>query len=227
MSISAFDTPARKLHRAPINKMDKATIVSIYPKVIPSLNHTIFPGEFAIPKGTYEKPGILVVGPSSWFKEMEEGQPDLEIPVGSLSVADSIIRDWASGLFGCDMDGSMPGVFYIQGELSLETVKKDHKAQLDLAVVKQKKFYAGLVEYADSLWVRSQGNPKSISEDMRLAAQELQIKDKPWMKNFTDFALQECPACGNLRNPNYPVCPNCKAIINKEKAKELGIAFSA
>lgn len=225
--MSTFDMPTRKLHRAPVNEMDKTTIVSIFPKNILSVNYTMFPGDFIVPKGSYEKPGILVVGPSSWWKEMEDlNQDPFEVTVGSLSVANSIINDWVNGLFGCDQATSMPGIFYVLGKKTAEEVKKDHKTQLDLAVVKQKKFYSTLIEYADSLWVRTQGNPKSISEDMKLAAQELSIKDKPWMKDFTNFAMQECPACGNLRNPNYPVCPNCKAVIDKEKAKSLGIAFS-
>jgi hypothetical protein len=228
MPESAFAPLNRRLHRAPVNEQDKTTIVSIFPRPVHSLNFTIFPGDFVVPAGSYDKPGILVVGPSSWWKDMEDlSQDPFEVTVGSLSVANSIVKDWMGGLFGCDMQGSAPGVFYLNGELNLITIKKDHKGALDLALAKQRKYYQTLVEYADSLWVRSQGNPKSISDDMRLAAQELQVKDKPWMKDFTNFSLQECPACGQLRNPNYPVCPNCKAVIDKEKAKALGLAFGA
>src|SRR5688572_30139495 len=191
MPAETFAPLNRRLHRAPINDQDKTTIVSIFPKPIASLNYTMFPGDFTVPKGSYEKPGILVVGPSSWWKDMEDlNQDPFEVSVGSLSVANSIVKDWMGGLFGCDMQTSMPGVFYLNGNLTVEIIKKDHKAALDLALLKQRKYYQTLVEYADSLWVRSQGNPKSISDDMRLAAQELSVKDKPWMKDFTNFSYR-------------------------------------
>ncbi len=228
MAMDTFAPVNRKLHRAPVNIMDKTTIVSIFPKNVTSLNYTLFPGDFTVPKGTYEKPGILVVGPSSWWKEMEDlNQEPFEVTVGSISVADSIIRDWMGGLVGCDMATAMPGIFYVNGEKTVELVKKEFKAQLDLALVKQKKYYETLIQFADVSWINYQGHPRSISEDMKLAATELQIKDKPWMKDFTDFKLQDCPACGHLRNPNYPVCANCKTVIDKEKAKLMGLAFSA
>jgi hypothetical protein len=204
MAIDAFAPLTRKLHRAPVNIMDKTTIVSIFPKKITSLNYTLFPGDFTVPVGSYEKPGILVVGPSSWWKDQEDlNQDPFEVSVGSLSVAHSIIKDWMEGLTGCDMEGSMPGVFYVNGEKTLIDIKKECKAQLDLAATKQKKFFQTLIEHADMLWVTYQGNPRAISEDMKLAAHELQIKDKPWLKDSVAFAMQNCPACGSLRNPDF------------------------
>jgi uncharacterized OB-fold protein len=36
-----------------------------------------------------------------------------------------------------------------------------------------------------------------------------------------------CKACGTLVLPNFPVCPNCKAIVDEEKAKVLNIKFAS
>lgn len=223
MSINIFDIRPRKTHRAPVNQMDKTTIVSIYPKNVPSHNSTIFPGDFLIPAGTYDKPTVLTVGSSSWWKDMEGDQDPFEVVVGSILVADSIVKDWARGLMGCNLEDSMPGLFYIEGTKTSEEVKKNHKNLLDLAAAKQKKYYETLIELGDVLWVSFQGSPRTISEDMRLAATELGIKDKAWMKDSVDFRMQNCPACGNLRNPAYPICPNCKTVIDKDKAKLIGI----
>jgi hypothetical protein len=62
---------------------------------------------------------------------------------------------------------------------------------------------------------------------MRLAARMLNLENsKPWMKDIMTMALVHCVACGALRNPDYPVCGSCKAIVDPEKAKSLGLTFA-
>src|SRR6266576_4523463 len=88
----------RKLIRAMKNPMDKCTIVSIFPKVIDEVKYTIEPGRFHIEPGTFEKPSILVVGSSSWWREIDVEQPMLEIPNSSIQIAESVIKDYCNGL---------------------------------------------------------------------------------------------------------------------------------
>lgn len=211
--------------RAPVNPLDKSTVVSIYPKEIDEVKHTIQPGRFIIPPGSYDKPSILVVGPSSWWKEVDEHQPLLEIPVSSIQIADSIIKDYCNGLLACDMANSMPGIFYIPGDLKVIDLVKSYKHELDKALVRQRNWYSQLIKFADALWARSNGNPLTISDDMRLAAKELNLQTKDWMKDFQMVDMVRCIACGSLRNPMFPVCPTCKAISDPIKAKELGLEF--
>lgn len=211
--------------RAPVNPLDKSTVVSIYPKEIDEVKHTIQPGRFIIPPGSYDKPSILVVGPSSWWKEVDEHQPLLEIPVSSIQIADSIIKDYCNGLLACDMANSMPGIFYIPGDIRIVDLVKSYKHELDKALVRQRNWYSQLIKFADALWARSNGNPLTISDDMRLAAKELNLQTKDWMKDFQMVDMVRCIACGSLRNPMFPVCPTCKAISDPIKAKELGLEF--
>lgn len=218
----------RRTIRATPNPLDKATIISIFPKVMPpEKKPTIQPGIFQIPYGTFTKPGLLVVGPSSWWKETDEGQPLLEIPHSALTVAHSVVRDWAVGLLACDMGDIRPGVFYIPGEITeADLIKKvEYKALLEQANVRQKNWFAELVRIADTLWARTNGNPLTISDDMKLAAKELGL-EKPWIKDFTHISMVNCKACGALKNPAYPVCPNCKSVDNPEAAQKLGIVFA-
>lgn len=202
----------RRPVRAPINPMDKSTIVSIYPKEIDERKVTIEPGRFIIPPGSITNPSVLVVGPSSWFREIDDEQPIIEIPVSSILVAESVVRDYANGLLGCDMGGKMPGLFYIPGAFTADKVKREFSESLKIAETKQKNFYLELVHIADANWAQSNGNPRSINEDMRLAAKELGLESKDWLKNFQMVAMERCFACGSLRNPEYPVCATCKAI---------------
>lgn len=211
--------------RAPVNPLDKSTVVSIYPKEIDEVKHTIQPGRFIVPPGSYDKPSTLVVGPSSWWKEVDEHQPLLEIPVSSIQIADSIIKDYCNGLLACDMANSMPGIFYIPGDIRIVDLVKSYKHELDKALVRQRNWYSQLIKFADALWARSNGNPLTISDDMRLAAKELNLQTKDWMKDFQMVDMVRCIACGSLRNPMFPVCPTCKAISDPIKAKELGLEF--
>src|SRR3990167_5640556 len=133
---------ARRVIRAPINPLDRSTVISIYPKDIVEVKHTIQPGIFKIPKGSYKVPSITVIGPSSWWRELDDSQPLLEIPVSSVQVADSIV------------------------------ILSKHRTELETAKNRQQNWFANLVKIGDTLWSRSNGNPIAISDDMRLAAQE-------------------------------------------------------
>ena len=212
--------------RAPTNPLDKTTVVSLFPREIDEIKHTIQPGRFLIPAGSLEKPGILVVGSSSWWKEIDQDQPLLEIPVSSIQIGESIVRDYCNGILGCNMGDTMPGLFYVPGEWSLNDIKTKSKALIEAANTKQRNWYQVLIRLADTLWARTNGNPLTISEDMRLAARELNLINKEWIKDTQAVELIRCIACGHLKNPLYPVCSNCKAISDPAKAKELGLVFA-
>lgn len=211
----------RRTIRGPINPLDKSTVISIFPKDIEEKKPTIQPGIFKIPAGTIEKPGILIVGPSSWWRDIDEEQPLLEIPVSSLQIADSVVRDYLNGYLGCNMDSHMPGLFYVMGcktnqkgepdaIATQEWVKKEYKSELEKAYTRQQNWYTLLIKMADSLWARSNGNPLAIADDMRLAARELNLTaTKDWMKEFTMIDMVRCKACGSLKNPQFPVCAAC------------------
>ena len=216
----------RRTIRAPVNPLDKSTVVSIFPKQIFEKKHTIQPGVFEISPGSYDKPAILVVGPSSWWKEIDENQPLLEIPHSSIQVADSIVRDYCNGILACDMADNMPGLFYIPGEWTVEKLKKEKFVDLNSANTKQKNWFTALVRMADALWSRSNGNPLTISDEMKIAARELNLINKEWLKDSQTMELIRCQACGSLKNPLYPICSNCKAITDPIKAKELGLVFA-
>lgn len=215
----------RRTTRAPVNPLDKSTVFSIFPKAIKEEKATITPGIFEIPPGTVEKPARLIVEPSSWWKEIDEHQPLLEIPISSIIVADSVVKDYCNGLFCCNMGDKMPGIFYLPGDVTIAQLQKEFKHILDKAIARQRNWYSALVAQGDSLWARSHGNPLAISLDMKLAANELGLQ-KDWLRDFQAVELVKCIACGSLRDPDYPICANCKAIVDPEAAKKFNIQFA-
>lgn len=217
----------RKTTRAPINPLDKATVISILPKSIREVKPTIEPGIFVLEPGSYANPSILTVGPSSWWREVDENQPLIEIPTSAILIAESVVNDYCNGILGCDMGDNMPGLFWVPGTVNHESLMKNHKPMLDNAARKQRNWYTALVKMADVLWARSQGNPLAISEDMKLAAQELNVKGKEWLRNFEHVEMVTCKACGQMNRANVVICPNCKVIIDEVRAKELGLKFAS
>ena len=216
----------RRTIRAAVNPMDKSTVVSILPKHIIERKATVQPGFFEIHPGTFEKPALLVVGTSSWWREIDENQPLLEIPVSSIQIADSIVKDYCNGLLACNLDDMMPGLFYIPGEINLEKLRKEYMPLLLKAQAQQKRWFMELIRIADILWSRSNGNPLAISTDARLACKEMNISNKPWLSDMQTAELVRCVACGSLRNQNFPVCQTCKAIADPEMAEKLNLKFA-
>lgn len=219
--------PHQRVIRSHDNPLDKCTVVSICPKEIYEVKPTIQPGVFHIAAGSFEKPSILVVGSSSWWRDTGTDDQLLEIPTGSVGVARAIVTDYCNSLLGFSPN-AMPGLFFVHGEKTAMQIKVEFKKELEEAKVRQDNWYKELVSIADQLWARSNGNPLTISDDARLAAQELGLaKDKPWMQDFNTLLKVNCPACGFLIPGDFPVCGNCKTVINPEKFKALGLKFAS
>lgn len=216
-------TNRRIPRRQEINPYDKCTVFSVYPKVIDEIKHTIQPGRFVIAAGSPESPSRLCVGSSSWYREIDIEQPYLEIPNSSLQVANSIVNDYCNGLIGCDMEESMPGIFFIPGDISVEKLLKEFKSTYDKACAKQQRFWHSVIELTDILWANTGGNPLCVSGDARLACAQLGIQNKDWMQNFINQGNVRCIACGSLRNPAFPVCGTCNRIVDPALAAKLGI----
>lgn len=220
-----IDFSQRQIIRGPKNPMDKSTIISIFPKEINETKFTIEPGKFHIEPGTFEFPSRLVVSGSSWFREVDIDQPILEIPVPSVQIANSIIMDYCNGLLGCDMNSAMPGMFFVPGEFKVSEIVDRYKDKLKEVKMKQDNWFRILIRIGDSLWARANGNPLVISNEMRMAAIQLGFNDKPWIKDMQAVQMISCPACGNHRNPQFPVCPFCKNIDQSHPlAKDLKFA---
>lgn len=219
---SAFEMLNRRTIRTEPNPYDKTTVVSIYPFEIVEVLVTIQPSRYVIPAGTLEKPSITVIGSASWWKESGENEPLMEVPVFSNVVAKNLVDDYIHSMNAAAAGVRHAGVFVLPGPVTLEQVLKDYQPQLKRADAMQKAWYEELIKQADAMWSRTNGNPLAVGDDARFAAKSLS-KDKPWIKDFQQIQNIACVACGNMRNPQYPVCPHCKNIIDTELAKKLNI----
>lgn len=209
--------------RQPVNPADKCTVFSIYPKLIEEVKPTIQPGFFVIKPGRPDDIQRLVVGASSWWREIDPEQPYLEIPNSAIQVAKSIVNDYCNGIIGCNMEDSMPGLFFIPGDITIPQLMKEYKSTYETYCQRQKNFWNSVIHLTDVLWANTNGNPLCVSGDARLACQELGIENKEWMQNFQSQGMIRCIACGTLRNPAFPVCGTCNRVVDVELATKLGV----
>ncbi len=216
----------RKLTRISASKdpRDKSTIFSIFPKAISEYKVTLFPPKYDIPAGTLAKPSSLVIGSASWFKDIPESNQLVEVVHNSMEVAESVIRDYNIGYLGWSPH-SQPGLFFVPEEITVADALKKFPEMFKEADEKQRAWYLKLVDLADQIWSKTP-NPAAIGSDMRLAANELGLENKDWLKNYTAAAMSKCPACGALRDTNFPICGSCKIVADPEKFAKLNLRFA-
>ncbi len=220
--LAALRPDSRMAERSTPNPYDKATIFSIYPQEIKEIKRTIYPDIYIIPPGTPKAPSRLVVGAASWFRDVGIDEPLLEIPTSAVMVAESIVRDYQNSRIGSNMGDAVPGIFFVPGEIDLKGLVSQYPQELERSIQRQMRWYEILVKQADSLWAVTNGNPIAIPEDCKLACKELSWS-RDWATDFKRITMEPCPACGQLRNPLFPICGSCKFVVDKKKAQELGI----
>ncbi len=213
----------------PLNPMDVSTIVSIVPrkenKPIEIIKHTLTPGVFKVPSGSYENPGILHVGSSYWLRDIDPKQPFIQVTSHSIIIAESIVKDYTGAVFGRTADAK-PGMFHVNGKLTAAEIKTQHKDKLDKAKTQQENWFKNLVKAADAMYARTNGNPLSIGDNEILAAQSLGITDRPWLMIHKHYEKLPCKACGQYNNASIIVCPNCKVILDEKAFAAAGLKFA-
>ncbi len=206
--------------KGPVNPLDRSTLVSIYPKPITFKNITLNPGRWHIEAGSVEKPALMTLGPSSWWKDVGPDEPLIEIVQSSVQIAESLVRDYLNGMFAVNQSDTSPGIFFVPGEIEPSDLKEKYRGLMVRALSCQTNYYRTLVKYADALWARSNGNPLVVNPEMRLAARTLGMQDKDWMKDHAAVGLVPCFACGEFKNPEFPICKACHTVDpNHPKAK--------
>ena len=134
MSVNVLYEMNRMTSRAQINDMDKCTIFSVYPKDIEEKKITLMPFMYQIPAGTPEKPSRTVIGPASWWRDVDPEQPLIEIPVSSVVVAQSVVLDYTKSVYGYTAGKRCPGIFFLTGDISAEWgdcfIKTKHIAKI-------------------------------------------------------------------------------------------------
>jgi hypothetical protein len=136
----------------------------------------------------------------------------LEFPILARDIACDLAREVNSD----GGEASYFGVFVCAGSEPSEDELNEAHAQLE-------HFYRTLVASADRVWERTH-NVVLISDLERRAARALHL-EKEW--SYEPHERVDCPACGEKLRPGVAVCRVCRAVLNREKAAQFGLAASA
>lgn len=192
--------------------------MSICPYPILAQKPGLFPSSYSIPKASIKEPQLLVVT-DTYFNvpiPLTDGRVH-KSRVSAEELATSIVGDHLRSVLSAD--GTVhPGLFFIEGEVTLKELKEKHAPALKQAVEKQLKWYNKVIQTADNAWAKNRSHLE-ISSIQRAIAKELDLK-KEWAE--IDLAEQlsnetkECPFCYSVIHIKATICPVCKSVIKKE-----------
>jgi len=148
----------------------------------------------------------------------------LQVPEPADIFAENSIQTFLSAQIGRNTEtGAEPGIFWVEGHLSREEIKKNYAEQLTKARLKQNLWFGMLVQKADLDWAKTQ-QVNHISDLQRKAAEGLNL-EREWLLTSATIGQERCPACSYiLPNPVPPICMNCKMILDEERASKLKFA---
>lgn len=199
--------------------MSKATVVSIVPFEVRRDMPGVFPGYYSIPPAKDGDFEILHVEDAKCYVYVLDGRGyDRVEPAEQIakSIAEDFIRDQLAQTEDCH-----PGIFWVEGHPSKIEIKAKFKKELDKSREVQNNWFKALVRLADDDWQRTH-QYRSITDIQRSAANWLNLK-RDWIDAVSEDR-RICPACGEDVRAGFPICKNCKAILDSEKLKDLKFA---
>jgi hypothetical protein len=163
-----------------------------------------------------------VVTSSFFFVDIGEDRPQIEVPVPSARMAESIVNDFAGAQIGT-RDGARPGLGWLPGNISRTDLLTKHAGTLKELRNVQERWFLNLIKLADDDWTRYHKH-HVISDTQRFAAKALGYTGREWLVDPLSMSSQNCPACTTPIVPGTIICPNCRVVLDAEKAK--GFVFA-
>jgi hypothetical protein len=219
-----FDKPKKKI---PIQARRYAcTVVNLLPIQLNEPKPHMLPSHFVIPAAvsqngklfptvTHIEEGIHYI-PNPLIDEGKPGSSIKQVTTPN-EMARSIVEDYVTANVALGEDAE-PGLFWVEGRLTLEEVREFHADKLFDAERKQINWFRNLCAMADADWQKNH-NMLAVSDLQRIAARHLGVR-----KDWVDMAVQESVNCRFCTMPMPPlaiICPNCKEIVNKEAYDKL------
>lgn len=196
------------------------TIVSLMPYAIQENKPGLIPDTFYIPPSNGKVPAVLHITDARSNLYVRDGRT-YPITHPAEEVANAIVNDYCIAQLQAS-DDARPAIFWVNGKLTGAEVLTKFPAEVAEAKTKQNRWFMKLVTLADDDWQRTK-QFRMISDVQRHAAKSLGLINKPWYLSPEPQEFVKCPACNTLVEKNAAICANCKYVINRERAIELGI----
>lgn len=202
---------------------DISTIVSILPIPVDESKPGLIPSQYLIPgvKDPMKDMETVQVVRARFPVYLDENRPSLIVPAPSDLVADSICRDYKVSMMQYEANVAEPGLFWILGAHTKETIEGAYYEELDKARIMQLMWFKRLVEAADDDWSKYRMR-RAISTIQRLAASVLKL-EKEWNiegEVLKVMALRPCKFCFADVHPEAVICSHCRGILNMDRYKK-------
>jgi hypothetical protein len=132
----------------------------------------------------------------------------MDVNISARDIAADLCRE----INGDAGEESFLGAFVCAGDAPTAQEIADARLRLEA-------FYRRKVAEADREWARSHSY-LFLDDVQRRAAHELGL-EREW--NYQLHETSDCPGCGERLKPGVAVCKSCGAILDREKAKALGL----
>ena len=209
---------------------DVSTVVSILPYPLLETKPGLIPERWKL--GAAE-PGdfrLMPVQRCIHHVYIDDTRPRLTVPDPSDVVAQSIVIDHKTAMYGYVHGEAEPGIGWVQGEYVDDKNGKaaflsQHSDLLDALQEMQKAWFKNLVRLADDDWARYKQH-KFITDLERTAATMLGLTNREWLIDVkVEEALSVCKFCFARVHPAACICMSCKGVLDVERYKKefLGV----
>lgn len=198
------------------------TVVNLLPREIFEEKHHMLPSSFRIPAAVYGDIAVFYVEEGTHYIPnplVDEGKPNSSFKTITppTEMARALVDDY-KGAHICLSDNAEPGLFWVEGRLTSDEVKKFYAKEIEEARRKQNNWFRNMVSMADADFVKNK-NMLAVSDLQRLAARCLGVA-KEWV-DFAGEGTMQCPFCTIAISREAVKCPNCREIVNVEKYKTM------
>lgn len=199
------------------------TIVSLVPYEVKDSKPGIIPSDYTVPPSNGIIPSLLIVQNANCPLYRGSEMPNFNMVIPGEELARSLVNDYIRAQLIYSEDAH-PALFWVPGEeKDGNIVITKYNKELEKSRTIQNNWFKKLVESADDEWNRNHQH-KAITDIQRFACRSLGLTEvKEWYTSPEPVPMIKCPACMTMVEGASVVCKNCKHILNKSKAKELGI----
>ena len=202
----------------------KATIVSLLPRALNERKPGLSPSRFNIEAAAENDFNILVVNNISYhMQSINDGQL-VNVPVPADEVANSFCNDFIhSQLATSDEPYAIPGLFWVEGELTKKKIESEWAEKLASISDAQNNWFRNLIASAEDEWSRYHQH-RMISDIQRLAAKRMNYEAE-WTMVSQTIAPKRCPACQTtIMHQEAIICSTCRCVLDMNKYKSMAFA---
>lgn len=211
----------------------KVTLVSTLPFPLKEDKPGLIPATYRVPAAKHNEFSFIHISDGYHLMLVpfaDEDMPPMKIPDQGEVIANAIIVDYTAACICISFDPrangeqAVPGLFFVEGHLYPEDIKKRHADELAKAFLNTNFWFERLVKMADDDWAKTHQH-KSIADSQRAACNYLNLQ-REWNFTVMDTLKNLCWACKQSVHPDAIICSNCKAVINEVAYKEAKGKFA-